>query len=209
MARNKLEQEVTVEQVEVEVTGSNVTDEELQHQETLEENTRKYFLEQASILGLNVPKNIPTEKLKETVGRALRSNKERTAKDRKLSEIAAEQFEDMRALERVRIHNLNPAKQGWTGEIFTVGNDVIPTITRFIPYNTETGIWHIERIFIPFLRSRKFQVMATKTGSDKKGYGVDVTKNRLMPEFSLEILPPLTEEELEEIAERQNVTGTD
>ena len=41
-----------------------------------------------------------------------------------------------------------------------------------------------------------------------KAYGVDTSKIKLLPEFSIEELPPLTKEELEELGKQQAIHGS-
>lgn len=173
--------------------------------ETPEENNRRALVERAEILGLKFPKNITTPKLAELVAEAL-SNPESEQKE---LNVAAQQYQDMLALVRVRITVLNPAKQSWDGEIFSVGNDRIPVQKRYIPFNAVDGVWHIERIFVEMLKSRKYQFMTEHaTGSNPKAYGVDTSKIKLLPEFSIEELPPLTKEELEELGKQQAMQGS-
>ena len=175
--------------------------------ETEEQNTRAYYKQQADNLGLNYPQNISTEKLKQIVGNKL---KQIRSEQPKKNNVAATQFKDMRALVRIQINVLNPAKQNWTGEIFTVGNDVIPHMTRFIPYNAVNGIWHVERMFVEMLKNRKYQRMVEHSGSrnDPSKYGVDYNRNQLVPEFSIIELPPLTEQELEDLGANQAANGS-
>ena len=156
--------------------------------ETEEQNTRAYYKQQADNLGLNYPQNISTEKLKQIVGNKMKQIRSEKPKE---NNVAANQFKDMRALVRIQINVLNPAKQNWTGEIFTVGNDVIPHMTRFIPYNAVNGIWHVERMFVEMLKSRKYQRMVEHSGSrnDPSKYGVDYHRNQLVPEYSIIELP--------------------
>ena len=175
--------------------------------ETEEQNTRAYYKQQADNLGLNYPQNISTEKLKQIVGNKM---KQIHSEQPKKNNVAATQFMDMRALVRIQINVLNPAKQNWTGEIFTVGNDVIPHMTRFIPYNAVNGIWHVERMFVEMLKNRKYQRMVEHSGSrnDPSKYGVDYNRNQLVPEFSIIELPPLTEQELEDLGANQAANGS-
>ena len=175
--------------------------------ETEEQNTRAYYKQQADNLGLNYPQNISTEKLKQIVGNKM---KQIRSEQPKKNNVAATQFRDMRALVRIQINVLNPAKQNWTGEIFTVGNDVIPHMTRFIPYNAVNGIWHVERMFVEMLKNRKYQRMVEHSGSrnDPSKYGVDYNRNQLVPEFSIIELPPLTEQELEDLGANQAANGS-
>lgn len=112
-------------------------------------------------------------------------------------------------LVRIRIQVLNPAKQKWTGEYFTAGNDLIGHVTRFVPFNAEGGVWHVENILVDVLRSRKYQSFPEITDPQNKRKGTDDYFNgKLLPEFSIQILPPLTEEELKEIADRQAALGS-
>lgn len=177
-------------------------------EEDVQQNEREYLLERAKILGLNVPKNMPTAKLRKAVADKI-ANMESikpVSKETRLKEndIRMQQL----ALVRFRIHVLNPVKQNWNGELITVGNDIIPPITRFIPFNAVDGIWHAERIIVNYLKSRKYQFMQEE-GSNA-GYRkntVDPSKNKLLPEFAIEELPPLTMEEIEQMKQRQLATG--
>lgn len=175
--------------------------------ETEEQNTRAYYKQQADNLGLNYPQNISTEKLKQIVGNKMKQIRSEKPKE---NNVAANQFKDMRALVRIQVNVLNPAKQNWTGEIFTVGNDVIPHMTRFIPYNAVNGIWHVERMFVEMLKSRKYQRMVEHSGSrnDPSKYGVDYHRNQLVPEYSIIELPPLTEQELQDLGANQAANGS-
>ena len=175
--------------------------------EAEEQNTRAYYKQQADNLGLNYPQNISTEKLKQIVGNKMKQIRSEKPKE---NNVAANQFKDMRALVRIQINVLNPAKQNWTGEIFTVGNDVIPHMTRFIPYNAVNGIWHVERMFVEMLKSRKYQRMVEHSGSrnDPSKYGVDYHRNQLVPEYSIIELPTLTEQELHDLGANQAANGS-
>lgn len=191
---------------ELEIDSLNQENEEY-NVETEEQNTRAYYKQQADNLGLNYPHNISTEKLKQIVGNKM---KQIRSEQPKKNNVAATQFKDMRALVRIQINVLNPAKQNWTGEIFTVGNDVIPHMTRFIPYNAVNGIWHVERMFVEMLKNRKYQRMVEHSGSrnDPSKYGIDYNRNQLVPEFSIIELPPLTEQELEDLGANQAANGS-
>ena len=48
---------------------------------------------------------------------------------------------------------MNPAKKEWTGEIMTVGNRVIGSVKKFIPFNADDG-WHVPYIMYEQLRER-------------------------------------------------------
>lgn len=105
------------------------------------------------------------------------------------------------SLVRIRITLLNPYKRDVTGEFFTVGNDYILPLTRYIPFNATDHIWHVERIFIPMLKSKKY-LDFTPQGKDNN---ICTEGDKMYkPEFSIDILPPLTEEELDRLKDKQN-----
>ena len=101
-------------------------------------------------------------------------------------------------LVRVRITCMNPAKKEWEGEIITVANNAVGTVKRYVPFNTEDG-WHVEHILLEQLRERQCQIFVT----EKDSRGNKVRKGKLIREFAIEVLDPLTEEELRELAQRQ------
>lgn len=101
-------------------------------------------------------------------------------------------------LMRVNIVTKDPSKSSWEGEIFTVGNDVIGSITKYVPYNIEDG-YHLPQIFINMLREKKCTIFINKKGRDGKSIKVAKT----IKAYSIEELPPLTERELKELADDQ------
>lgn len=101
-------------------------------------------------------------------------------------------------LVRVRITCMNPTKKEWEGEIFTVSNNAVGTVKRYVPYNVEEG-WHVEQILLNQLRERQCQIFVT----EKDSRGNKIRKGKLIREFAIEVLDPLTEEELADLAQRQ------
>lgn len=105
-------------------------------------------------------------------------------------------------LVRIRLTCMNPNKKDWRGEVFTVSNSVVGTYRKFVPYNNEEG-WHVPQFILNMIKERKFQTFYTVKGVR----GVAVRKGKLVPEFAVEIMPPLTEVELAELARRQAMAG--
>lgn len=102
------------------------------------------------------------------------------------------------ALVRIRLTCMNPAKKEWEGEVITAGNSVVGTVSKFVPFNAEEG-WHVPRIILEVLKNRQCQVFV----STKSKGGVTQRQGKLIREFAIEELPPLTEEEIKELARRQ------
>lgn len=98
---------------------------------------------------------------------------------------------------RCVIENLDPRKSSLEGEIFCVSNELIGNIKMFVPYGeiTHDG-WHIPYCIFKQLRDRQFQNIRSYTDRTTKQIKVETN---LRPEFSLRILPPLTEQELADL----------
>jgi hypothetical protein len=113
-----------------------------------------------------------------------------------------EQLRDKRKKEclklvRIRVACMNPIKANMKGDIFSVGNAEIGMIKKFIPFNAEQG-WHVPNIIFQELKNKQFVThYETKVGNKK------IMKTKLVPEYSIEILDPLTPEELKDLANRQ------
>jgi hypothetical protein len=102
-------------------------------------------------------------------------------------------------LVRVRITCMNPAKKAWQGEIFTVSNNIVGTVKKFIPFNVENDGWHVPQIILNQIEERQFQTFASTT--DPKGR--KLTKTRMAKEFVIERLDYLSPEELKQLAIKQ------
>lgn len=101
-------------------------------------------------------------------------------------------------LVRIRLTCMNPAKKDWDGEIITVGNTLVGSISKYVPYNAEDG-WHVPHMMFEFLKERQCQIFVTT----KSRNGVTVRQGKMIKEFAIEELPPLTLAEIEELARRQ------
>ena len=93
---------------------------------------------------------------------------------------------------------MNPAKKEWEGEIFSCGNTTVGSFTKYVPFNADDG-WHVPEMIYKMIRDRQCQVFYTVT--DDKGN--KIRRGKLIREFAVEKLPPLTPEELHELAQRQ------
>jgi hypothetical protein len=112
---------------------------------------------------------------------------------------------EMLALVRVRVTNMNPAKAELRGEIFSVQNKYLGKVAKFIPYGEagEAG-YHIPKILLLELQEKKFNQIKTRPGTDKREVHVE---QRMVKEFAIEILPPLTDAELEQLKMSQLARG--
>lgn len=107
---------------------------------------------------------------------------------------------DATKLVRCRITCMNPAKQDVPGEIIAVSNSAIGVIKHFVPFGevTDEG-WHIPQIIFDELSRRKCTIMRPK----RDGKGFQSHEPVQIREFSIDVLPALSEAELKALAQRQ------
>lgn len=108
-------------------------------------------------------------------------------------------------LVRIRITNLDPKKKDLPGEIITVANEYMGTIRKYVPYGevTENG-YHVPYCIYKMLDKRRFLDIRTK----KDNKGQTVVRSGYVKEFAIEVLPQLTQEELNRLANQQAAAGT-
>lgn len=100
-------------------------------------------------------------------------------------------------LVRARVTCMNPIKGNMSGDIFQAGNSELGVIKKYVPFNAEQG-WHIPQIILNMIQKKKFMTFyETKIGTKK------IKRQRLVPEYAIEILPPLTPQELQALKQRQ------
>lgn len=193
------------------------------------ENTQPSELDllkqRAKMLGVEFSNNIGLETLKERVAAKLagESSQESQAQANPLagesSEEEAEEGEapvkrkslrqhlvdEQTKLIRIRIQNLDPKKKDLQGEIVTVANEHLGTIKKFVPYGeaSEEG-YHVPYCIYKYLIAKKF--LQIKTRKNKVNGQIVVTSDWVR-EFSIEVLPDLTEKELKHLAASQAAAG--
>jgi hypothetical protein len=120
-----------------------------------------------------------------------------SAKELEARRIAAIRSEAEKLI-RIRVTCMNPAKKDWNGEIITVSNRAVGTLKKFVPFNADDG-WHIPNMLYQVMKARECQVFVTV----KSKNGVSVRKGKLIKEFAIEVLDPLTPQEIGDLARVQ------
>jgi len=168
----------------------------------------------ADKLGVSYSNNISLETLKERVAKAMEGNKEPEDKEeakaeavektQSLVELRAQKRKEDTKLIRIRYTNMNPRKKDMPGEFFTVANGIVGTIKRYVPYGeaAENG-WHVENAIYKMMKRRTFTSTVTKRDDKGRPYNTSVARK----EFAIEVLDPLTKEELEQLAKDQRASG--
>jgi hypothetical protein len=132
--------------------------------------------------------------------------KDAPAKPVKSKTLRQRIYEENMKLVRCRITNLDPKKKDLPGEIVTVANEFLGTVRVFVPYGevTDEG-WHIPYCIFKMLKRRTFvQIRTIKN----KATQTNRVETRDVKEFSIEILPPLSREELNQLATNQAAAGS-
>lgn len=156
----------------------------------------------ADALGLSYHPKIGLETLRAKVNEALNPKKDTEPEVSSSAETEGQRRmrlkNDAARLIRIRLTCMNPNKKEWDGEVITTGNSVVGTFSKFVPFTAEDG-WHVPNIIYQQLKDRECQVFTTVR--DSKGNAT--RKGRMIKEFAIELLPPLTPQELKELAQRQ------
>jgi hypothetical protein len=162
--------------------------------------------ESADQMGISYSKNIGVSKLRERLDAAMNEESTVEAPKKEAKETDGQmrlrKREEASALIRVRVTCMNPNKREWQGEIFTVSNSIVGTYRNYVPFNLDEG-WHIPQIILNQVKSRQCQIFKTVNGPR----GEKLRKGVLIPEFSIDVMTPLTKQELAELAQRQAMSG--
>lgn len=132
---------------------------------------------------------------------ALTGNSTKPAKKHSLRQYL---IQEKMKLVRVRITNLDPKKKDLPGEIITVANEYLGTVRKFVPFGevTDNG-YHIPQCLYDLLKERTFVNIKVRKGSK----GEEIVEHQNAREFSLEVLPPLSADELAKLAASQSAAG--
>lgn len=172
----------------------------------------------ATMMGINFSNNIGEEALAKKIEEKLSGGPAPTsqlnplegdvagAKPTVKKTLRQRQIAEQMAMTRVRITCMNPQKKDLQGEIYTVANEFIGNVRKFIPYGEASeGGYHIPKCLLTMLQEKKF-LQITTVKDKRTGTTRPVTKE--VREFAIEILPPLTKEELRELAVAQIAAGS-
>ena len=106
---------------------------------------------------------------------------------------------------RVRITNMDPKKKDLPGEIWTVANEYLGTVRKFVPYGEQTDDgYHIPYCLYRLLDSKRF--LHIRDVKDRTT-GIVRQDKVWAKEFSLDVLPALTQAELDRLAAAQAAAG--
>ena len=150
--------------------------------------------------GIKFHPSISLEKLKEKIADFDAKAAEATEPKQSKSLSKLQKREELRKskmkLVRCRITCMNPHKREWQGEWFSAGNSILGFHTKYVLFDHE---YHLTQMMVDILKSKVFR--QTKDVPD--GKGGKYRKNFFPKEYNIEILDPLSPEELDALAADQ------
>jgi len=178
--------------------------------EISEDQQLEILKNEATNYGLKFHPNIGLETLRERINLFLLELDKETDKpdveiehnEKRLKDIVQSKDANTKAREealslvRLRVTAMDPSKKEYTGEIFCAGNSIVGTVKKFVPFATD---WHVPKIIFNMIEQRKFQTFSEVAMPG----GGKVKRGRLVPAYAIDVLDPLTEDEIKELKQRQ------
>lgn len=179
-------------------------------EEIIQEDELTVLKKRATLLGITYGPNTGLETLKKKIQDHLAESEtpvkaeEKPLSERQLANQAKLQARrEANKLIRVNVTCMNPNKKHLEGDIFTVSNSVVGTVRKYVKFDTEDG-YHVPAIILQAMREKQCQIFVPHRTEN----GHKTSKGKLIKEYAIEVLPPLTEEELAELARRQAMAGS-
>jgi hypothetical protein len=127
--------------------------------------------------------------------------------DIKIDGVELEGLRDNDAMKLIRVivRPNDPLKLDSGGEIFTYGSNVInngKAVKKYVPFNNEEG-WHIPNIIYQNIVATECQIFKKVTRN-----GQDTMEAVKIKSYNVEVLPALTQDEIDKIAIRQKSTSS-
>ncbi len=109
------------------------------------------------------------------------------------------------SLVRIIVRPNDPLKIDATGDIFTVGSNVIndgQAVKKYVPYNNDEG-WHVPKIIFEHIKNAECQIFSRTTRN-----GQEIMEPKNIKAYNVEVLPPLTPDEVDKLRVKQKATGS-
>ena len=160
---------------------------------------------QADGLGIKYSPNISAATLQQRINDALAGKEDNSDTSGEITPVPvlsqADKIKQIRKealrLVRVIITPMDSTKRDYHGEIFQFSNRIL-SAKRFVPFGHPT---HIEAVLLDQIKTRQMRQTIPET-RDK------APESRLMPAFAVQELPPLTAQELAELAQAQQARNS-
>jgi hypothetical protein len=161
--------------------------------------------DRANRMGLKYRKHITLDNLRSKVADVL-ADKESANEAQSLTKPSTKALteneqrvvlkQEAAALTRIRVTCMDPNKREYDGDFFCAGNRIIGTYKVYVPFDVE---WHVPSVILKMIRRKQCQVFVSKR--DERGR--QIREGKSIKAFAVEVLPALTEQEMQELAQRQ------
>lgn len=152
--------------------------------------------EKAGALGVEYKANVSTK----TLSKLIKEFEEQEEQEDGLTvnERIQKTMEEATKLVRVIITPMDSSKRDYQGDVFSAGNAVVPTMTKYVPFGVE---WHVPLIILNTIREKVINRFIAKKDERGREYREYLEARA----YSIQVLPPLTKEELKELAKSQEM----
>lgn len=167
-------------------------------EETKVPTPRELLKQKADLLGIEYKPNTPDAKLIEMINAKVQPVKEELKTDDEVvSETIETQQKELMKLRRVIVSCMDPNMKDWdTTPFLSFSNSIITLPTIVVPLNVE---WHIPQAYYDLLKDQKCYVSV----KSKDAKGRPITTRKEINKYTIQDLPPLTEQELQELKQAQ------
>lgn len=152
--------------------------------------------EQANIMGVEYPNNISVTRLKKLIADKLNDESDTDNTNQAYKDL----YDEAMKLVHVVITPMDSSKVNYSSQYFAVGNSVLGTVARIIPFGKS---WLVEDVLVKHIQSLQFQQLTTK----KEGNN-EVLQSNVLPAYNVQILPLPTEQEITELARTQQAKAS-
>lgn len=192
------------------------------------EKEKEMLMNKARVMGLKVSNNIGLDTLRDRIKEAQEPKTEtnvmspevstepkaqvnaltgnKTGKKVRMKSLRQHMHDENMKLVRIRVTCMNPGKSDLQGEIITVANESLGTVRKFVPFGdlTDDG-YHVPYCIYKQMKNKQFWQKRTVKIRGTKEERIESVP---MKEFSIEILPQLTRDELNQLATAQQAAGS-
>ena len=188
-----------------EMTSKQISDKLAEHGIKMHFNSKRTKLEEAlNNLTSNNEDNIMEAAVQDTDVLTVTDD---MLDDFKIDGVELEGLRDNDAMKLIRVivRPNDPLKLESGGEIFTYGSNVInngKAVKKYVPFNNEEG-WHIPNIIYQNISATECQIFKKVTRN-----GQDTMEAVKIKAYNVEVLPALTQVEIDKIAIKQKATSS-
>lgn len=152
--------------------------------------------EKAGSLGVEYKSSVSAK----TLTKLIKEFEEQEAQDDGLTdnERIQQTLDEATKLVRVIITPMDSTKRDYQGDVFSAGNGVVPTMTKYVPFGVE---WHVPQIILNTIKEKVMNKFIAK----KDERGREYREYLEAKAYSIQELSPLTKEELAELAKSQEM----